>query len=169
MRYGTEILDVNFTSANYNKKPFEITTDDEKKYYSKSVIIATGADTRDSLISFSKPVDGLKWKPLNPNTSVATLNLVAPNKDSLLIWVNDSTVDSLKLQLLANAIPFDTVEISLMKNQSKGRAEKYHVVSGWIWQPHRCLCRWLHRVSDVDSARGLRTHLEPDRASRQTP
>lgn len=45
-KYGTEILDVNVISVNYSQKPFEISTDDEKKYYSKSVIIATGADTR---------------------------------------------------------------------------------------------------------------------------
>jgi thioredoxin reductase (NADPH) len=45
-KYGSEILDVNFVSADYSKKPFEITTDDDKKYYSKSIIIATGADTK---------------------------------------------------------------------------------------------------------------------------
>ena len=45
-RYGTEILDVNFTGANYAGKPIEVTTDDDKKYYSKSIIIATGADTK---------------------------------------------------------------------------------------------------------------------------
>lgn len=58
-RYGTEILDVNFTrlqlpeqsdggqaSAQYTSKPFEVTSDDDKKYYSKSIIIATGADTK---------------------------------------------------------------------------------------------------------------------------
>ncbi len=45
-RYGTEILDVNFVSANYTGKPIEVSTDDDKKYYSKSVIIATGADTK---------------------------------------------------------------------------------------------------------------------------
>lgn len=45
-RYGAEILDVNFISVDYSKKPFEITTDDDKKYYSKSIIIATGADTK---------------------------------------------------------------------------------------------------------------------------
>jgi thioredoxin reductase (NADPH) len=56
-KYGTEIKDVNFTNADFTglagdgesgraKKPFEIATDDDKKYYSKSVIIATGADTK---------------------------------------------------------------------------------------------------------------------------
>ncbi len=45
-RYGSEILDVNFVSADYSKKPFEVTSDDDKKYYSKSIIIATGADTK---------------------------------------------------------------------------------------------------------------------------
>jgi thioredoxin reductase (NADPH) len=44
--YGTEIIDANVTSVNYGKTPFEIVTDDDKKYYSKSVIIATGADTK---------------------------------------------------------------------------------------------------------------------------
>jgi len=46
VRYGSEIIDSNVTAVNYSKKPFEITTDDDKKYYSKSVIIATGADTK---------------------------------------------------------------------------------------------------------------------------
>lgn len=45
-KYGTEIVDANVTAVDYSKKPFEIATDDEKKYYSKSVIIATGADTK---------------------------------------------------------------------------------------------------------------------------
>lgn len=45
-KYGTEIVDANVTAVNYSKKPFEIATDDDKKYYSKSVIIATGADTK---------------------------------------------------------------------------------------------------------------------------
>lgn len=45
-RYGSEILDVNFVKADYSKKPIEITADDDKKYYSKSLIIATGADTK---------------------------------------------------------------------------------------------------------------------------
>ena len=45
-RYGAEILDVNFTGADYSKMPIEINTDDDKKFYSKSVIIATGADTK---------------------------------------------------------------------------------------------------------------------------
>lgn len=45
-KYGAKVLDVNFISADYTKKPFELATDDEQKYYSKSVIIATGADTK---------------------------------------------------------------------------------------------------------------------------
>ncbi len=45
-RYGAEIVDSNVTAVNYTNKPVEITTDDDKKYYSKSVIIATGADTK---------------------------------------------------------------------------------------------------------------------------
>lgn len=46
VKYGAEILDVNFVSGDYSKKPFKVTTDDEKEYYSKSIIIATGADTK---------------------------------------------------------------------------------------------------------------------------
>ncbi|MDO8269587.1 MAG: FAD-dependent oxidoreductase [Candidatus Levybacteria bacterium] len=46
VRYGAEILDVNFTGANYTSKPFEVSTDDDKKYYSKSIIVSTGADTK---------------------------------------------------------------------------------------------------------------------------
>lgn len=45
-KYGAEILDANVTVVNYTKKPFEVVTDDEKKYYSKSVVISTGADTK---------------------------------------------------------------------------------------------------------------------------
>lgn len=45
-KYGAEILDVNFVKGDYSKKPFKVTTDDEKDYYSKSIIIATGADTK---------------------------------------------------------------------------------------------------------------------------
>ena len=45
-KYGTEVIDANFTVGDFTKKPFEVITDDDKKYYSKSIIIATGADTR---------------------------------------------------------------------------------------------------------------------------
>jgi thioredoxin reductase (NADPH) len=45
-KYGAEILDVNFVKGDYSKEPFKVTTDDEKEYYSKSIIIATGADTK---------------------------------------------------------------------------------------------------------------------------
>ncbi len=45
-RCGAEILDVNFVSGDYSKKPFIVTSDDDKKYYSKSIIISTGADTK---------------------------------------------------------------------------------------------------------------------------
>lgn len=45
-KYGAEILDVNFVKGDYSKEPFKVTTDDEKEDYSKSIIIATGADTK---------------------------------------------------------------------------------------------------------------------------
>ncbi|KKR25488.1 MAG: Thioredoxin reductase, partial [Microgenomates group bacterium GW2011_GWC1_39_7] len=44
--HGAQILDVDFKDADFTKKPFTIHTDDEKTYSSKSVIIATGAETR---------------------------------------------------------------------------------------------------------------------------
>lgn len=44
--HGAKILDVDFKEANFSKKPFVLSTDDEKKYTTKSVIIATGADTK---------------------------------------------------------------------------------------------------------------------------
>ncbi len=58
-KYGSEILDVNFArlqlpeqsdggqvSASNGKGVFTVISDDDKKYYSKSIIIATGADTK---------------------------------------------------------------------------------------------------------------------------
>lgn len=45
-KYGTEIIDVNFSQADFSQKPFKLTSEDGKTFYSKSVIIATGADTR---------------------------------------------------------------------------------------------------------------------------
>lgn len=44
--HGTEIVDVNFKAADFAKKPFTLTTDDEKEYVGKTIIIATGADTK---------------------------------------------------------------------------------------------------------------------------
>jgi thioredoxin reductase (NADPH) len=44
-RFGTEFVDDNFTSADFSSKPFKISVGD-KTYESKSVIIATGADTK---------------------------------------------------------------------------------------------------------------------------
>lgn len=44
--HGAEILDVNFKSGNFSKRPFTVTSDDEKTYTGKSIIVATGADTK---------------------------------------------------------------------------------------------------------------------------
>lgn len=46
VKHGAEILDVNFTSGNFSKKPFTVTTDDNKTYSAKSIIVATGAETK---------------------------------------------------------------------------------------------------------------------------
>src|SRR3989338_8337662 len=43
-RLGVEVLNIDFTRADFTKKPFEITADGEK-YLSKSVIVSTGADS----------------------------------------------------------------------------------------------------------------------------
>jgi thioredoxin reductase (NADPH) len=44
-KFGTEFVDDDFTSADFSKKPFRISVGD-KTYEGKSVIIATGADTK---------------------------------------------------------------------------------------------------------------------------
>lgn len=44
--HGAQIIDVDFKSADYGSQPFKIRTDDDKEYSSKTVIIATGADTK---------------------------------------------------------------------------------------------------------------------------
>lgn len=46
VHHGVEILDVNFKSGDFSSKPFKITTDDDKTYTSRSIIVATGAETR---------------------------------------------------------------------------------------------------------------------------
>jgi len=44
-RFGAEFVDDDFTSADFSSKPFKVSVGD-KTYESKSVIIATGADTK---------------------------------------------------------------------------------------------------------------------------
>lgn len=44
--HGAQIIDVDFKSADYSAKPINIRTDEEKEYSAKSIIIATGAETR---------------------------------------------------------------------------------------------------------------------------
>lgn len=44
-KFGTEILEEDFVSADFSKNPFKITVSD-KTYVGKSIIIATGADTK---------------------------------------------------------------------------------------------------------------------------
>ncbi len=46
VKHGAEILDVNFASGDFSKKPLTITTDDNKTYSAKSIIVATGAETK---------------------------------------------------------------------------------------------------------------------------
>ena len=43
--FGTEFVDEDFVSADFSKRPFQVTASD-KSYEGKSVIIATGADTK---------------------------------------------------------------------------------------------------------------------------
>ncbi len=44
-RFGTEIIDKDFVNADFSKRPFKVSTEDTT-YEGKSVIIATGADTK---------------------------------------------------------------------------------------------------------------------------
>ncbi len=44
--HGAKILDVDFKSADYSSKPIKVRTDEDKEYLSRTVIIATGADTK---------------------------------------------------------------------------------------------------------------------------
>jgi thioredoxin reductase (NADPH) len=44
--YGVAIKDVNFKDADYSKRPFRVTTDDGNEVLAKSIIIATGAETK---------------------------------------------------------------------------------------------------------------------------
>lgn len=45
-RHGAQIIDVNYKSGNFEKKPFSVVTDDDKTYKTKTVIVSTGADTK---------------------------------------------------------------------------------------------------------------------------
>lgn len=45
-KYGTQIKDANFSQADFSQKPFKLTAEDGEVFYSKSIIIATGADTK---------------------------------------------------------------------------------------------------------------------------
>lgn len=44
--HGAQILNVDFKSAEYSSTPIKIITDEDKEYSGKTVIIATGADTK---------------------------------------------------------------------------------------------------------------------------
>lgn len=44
--HGAEIIDAEFDSGEFDKKPFKVMTSDGKKHEAKAVIIATGADAR---------------------------------------------------------------------------------------------------------------------------
>lgn len=46
IHHGAEILDVNFKSGDLTQKPFTVTTDDDKTYSARSIIVATGAETK---------------------------------------------------------------------------------------------------------------------------
>ncbi len=72
------------------------------------------------IISFNKPIESLSWRTLNTTIASATLlTNVSPAQDSLFIWVKDSTLDTLKLELLNNEIPFDTIEVKLKRSTGR--------------------------------------------------
>lgn len=44
--HGATILDINFKSGDFSKRPFTVTTDDDKTYTGRAIIVATGAETK---------------------------------------------------------------------------------------------------------------------------
>ena len=80
------------------------------------------------IIAFNKTVQNLAWNitvpPIAPD---GILSEVSQQKDSLWLWLKDTTADTLKLTVSQNAIVFDTISVSLKRNQSnsgRGKGEQ---------------------------------------------
>lgn len=46
LHHGAEMVDTNFKSGDFSSKPFKVSTDDDKTHTSRSIIVATGAETK---------------------------------------------------------------------------------------------------------------------------
>ncbi|MEI7594227.1 MAG: Ig-like domain-containing protein [Bacteroidota bacterium] len=76
------------------------------------------------MLTFNKQFDSLSFKDLLPNKNTFIFE-PGVKKDTMLIWIKPSTIDSMKLMVLNNNIIVDTVELKLLpkdppKNSRRG-------------------------------------------------
>ena len=86
--HGAQIIDVDFKSADYGSAPIKIRTDDDKEYSARTVIIATGAETR------WLEVPGEKEKIGRGVSSCAPCDApVFRNKNAIVVGGGDSAME----------------------------------------------------------------------------
>lgn len=118
---ATAFADSAIDISNHDVKMLQLFTQPPAKLFVKKAIKESNGGV---IISFSKPVENLSWKMISQNSMADNLTLISSAKDSLYMWIKDSTIDTLKLELSNNQIPFDTVLVALRKSQIANRGEK---------------------------------------------
>ncbi len=86
------------------------------------------------IVSFNQSIENLSWTFLENQKKLAIMpSSISSENDSLLLWVNDSTIDSLKFVVFNNQIAFDTVVINLVKKKgfSRERGERKNSVQSY--------------------------------------
>lgn len=98
-RLGVEVLNIDFTRAEFTKKPFEITADG-KIYLSKSVIVATGADS----IWLNVPGE-MQLRGKGVSTCATCDAFFFRNKNVMVVGGGDSAMEeALVLSQVANSV-----------------------------------------------------------------
>ncbi len=76
------------------------------------------------LFILNKAADHVSVKALNVSSIPTEILEFSKQKDSLDYWFEGVATDSLKLQLLENTVPFDTVNVRLMTKENMNKSSK---------------------------------------------
>ncbi|MEO5571478.1 MAG: Ig-like domain-containing protein [Bacteroidia bacterium] len=83
-------------------------------------------------IIFNTRADSVSLEPLSFSKNPWQMEEYSLNRDTLMLWMNDTTIDSLRIALLQNEQPFDTA-LFVLKRKSSGRgsqAKAFSFMSG---------------------------------------
>lgn len=128
-QHGAEIVDTNFTEADFSKRPFIVKAGEDKVYEGRAVIIATGADTKWLDVSGEKELIG------RGVSSCATCDAAFfRGKNVIVVGGGDSAMEeALFLTHFANSITIVHRRDSLRASQIMQDRAKSNPKISFVW------------------------------------